>query len=148
MAYSNSQILAAVINKWAQPVVKQFTATKLQSLPFIQALENKVKSTGWVSPNWNISAELAPMIEPISGGFIQPMLNRYFSQVPDDAIPSMIHNIVDKALEQGSLELFEGKIIFEKEDLEELKKLLNYNLPITKEEEYVVKTSAEETTEM
>lgn len=148
MAYSNSQILAAVINKWAQPAIKQFAATKLQSFPFIQALENKVKSTGWVSPNWNITSELAPMIEPISGGFIRPMLNRYFSQVPDDAIPAMAHNIVDKALEQGKLELFEGKVIFEKEDLEELKNLLNYNMPLLKEEEYIVKTSQEETTEM
>ena len=30
----------------------------------------------------------------------------------------------------GGLSLFEGKIEFEKEDLEELKSLLRYNLPI------------------
>ena len=38
--------------------------------------------------------------------------------------------IMDDAIKNGGLSLFEGKIEFEKEDLEELKSLLRYNLPI------------------
>jgi hypothetical protein len=42
----------------------------------------------------------------------------------------MAHDIVDGAIKNGSLSLFEGKIEFEKDDLVELKTLLKYNLPI------------------
>lgn len=143
MQYSNSQILAAVLNKWLQPVALQFSQAKMSSFPFVQAIENKIKSTGWVNPNWSLTKELAPMIEPITNSIVQPMLNRYLSNVPDEAIPAMAHGIVDKAMEDGQLELMDGKIVFEKEDLQELKNLLNYNLPLPKENGYVVKEKAE-----
>lgn len=144
MQYTNSQILAAVLNKWLQPVVLQFSQVKMASLPFVQAIENKVKSTGFVSPNWSLTQELAPMIEPVTNSIMQPMLNRYLANVPDEAIPEMAHNIVDKAISAGKLELMEGKLIFEKKDLDDLKRLLDYNLPLTRSEEYPVKTSPEQ----
>lgn len=147
MQYTNSQILAAVLNKWLQPVVLQLSQAKMASFPFIQALENKVKNIGFVSPNWSLTKELAPMIEPITNSIVQPMLNRYLANVPDEAIPEMAHGIIDKAIANGSLELMEGKLIFDKEDLVELKKLLEYNLPLDKQEGYVVKTSINETAE-
>lgn len=37
---------------------------------------------------------------------------------------------IDDAIKNGGLSLFEGKVEFEPEDLEELKTLLKYNLPI------------------
>lgn len=144
MQYSNSQILSAVLNRWLQPVVLQLSQAKMSSFPFIQALENKAKSTGWVSPNWSLANELSPLIEPITNSIMQPMLNKYLSTVPDEAIPAMAHNIVDKALADGKLEIMEGRLIFDKEDLTELKKLLNFNLPISNLSEYQVKTSAED----
>lgn len=144
MQYTNSQILSAVLNKWLQPVVLQLSQAKLSTFPFIQALENKAKSTGWVSPNWSIMSELSPLVEPITNSIMQPMLNKYISSVPDEAIPSMAHSIVDKALADGKLELMEGKLIFDKEDLTELKNLLNYNLPLNNTEVYTVLTSAVE----
>lgn len=141
MQYTNAQILSAVLNKWLQPVVLQLSQTKMQSFGFVQAIENKVKSTGWVSPNWTLTRELAPIIEPITNSIVQPMLNKYLSNVPDEAIPAMAHGIIDKAMADGQLELMEGKFVFEKEDLQELKNLLNYNLPLSEVSEYKVITS-------
>lgn len=145
MQYTNSQILSAVLNKWLQPVVLQLSQAKMSSFPFVQALETKVKNTGWVSPNWSLTRELAPMIEPITNSIVQPMLNKYIASVPDEAIPTMAHSIVDKALADGKLELMEGKLIFDKDDLTELKNLLNYNLPLGQTEGYTVLTSNPET---
>lgn len=145
MQYTNSQILAAVLNKWLQPVVLQLSQAKMASFPFVQAIENKVKSTGFVSPNWSLTQELSPIIEPITNSIVQPMLNRYLANVPDEAIPKMAHGIIDKALADGKLELMEGKLIFDQNDLTELKNLLNYNLPLKDNEEYKVITSPQET---
>lgn len=145
MQYTNSQILSAVLNKWLQPVVIQLSQAKLASFPFVQAIENKVKNIGFVSPNWSLTQELSPLIEPITNSIVQPMLGKYLANVPDEAIPAMAHGIVDKALANGKLELMEGKLIFDKEDLTELKKLLEYNLPLKQEVEYHVKTTPEET---
>lgn len=138
MTYSNSDILAAIINKFAQPIVVQFAQAKASTLPMVSIIENKVKSWGIVSQNWSMVNELSPMIEPITGSLVKPMIKQYLSQIPDDAIPAMAHGLVDKALENGSLSLMEGRLQFEKEDLIELKKLLDWNLPLVKEEEYQV----------
>lgn len=146
MNYTNSQILSAVLNRWLQPVILQFSQAKLSSFPMIQMIENKVKSLGFVSQNWSLVGELNPMIEPVTNSLVQPILNRYLSSIPDEAIPAMAHNIVDKALEKGQLELMEGKLIFEKADIDELKKLLDYNLPLVKKTEYEVKTRIEDMT--
>lgn len=144
MQYTNSQILAAVLNRWLQPVVLQLSQAKMSSFPIVQAIENKVKNIGFVSPNWSLTQELAPIIEPITNSIVQPMLNRYLSNVPDEAIPAMAHNIIDKAISDGKLELMEGKVIFDKEDLQDLKNLLDYNLPLKNNEEYKVITSPQE----
>lgn len=138
MTYSNSDILAAIINKFAQPIVVQFAQAKASTLPMVNMIENKVKSWGIVSQNWSMVNELSPMIEPITGSLVKPIIKQYLSQIPDDAIPTMAHGLVDKALENGGLSLMEGRLQFEKEDLVELKKLLDYNLPLAKQEEYEV----------
>lgn len=143
MQYSNSQILAAVLNKWLQPVIIQFSQAKMSSFPVVKAIENKIKNIGIVGQNWSLISELSPMIEPVTNSVFQPLLCRYLSNIPDESIPVMAHGIIDKAMEKGQLELMEGKLIFEKSDLEELKKLLDYNLPLKKIDEYVVKTNIE-----
>lgn len=145
MQYTNSQILAAVLNRFIQPVVTQFAQMKLGSMPFVQMIETKLKNTGWVSNNWSLTQEISPMIEPVTGNIVKPFINKYLSNIPDEAIPNVAHAIVDKALEKGSLEILEGKLILDKHDLEELKKLLEYNLPLDKTKEYDVITSPPET---
>jgi hypothetical protein len=138
--YTNAQILSAVINKWAQPLIKTLLAGKVQSISFLQNIEAKVKSTGWVSPNWSLMQDLSPIMEGITGSLITPMLSKYLSMVDDASIPKMAHDIVDEALKQGKLSIMEGKVELETEDLIELKNLLNYNLPMREEQTYKVIT--------
>lgn len=70
------------------------------------------------------------MMDGLSSSLVEPMLARYLQGVPDSAIPELAHKVVNDAIKNGSLSLFEGKVEFEKDDLEELKTLLQYNLPI------------------
>jgi hypothetical protein len=135
----NHQILSAVLNKCAQPIVGEFVNKGMSSLPFLQALQNKVKSTGWVSPQWSLTAELGGLLEGVSGALVMPMLNNYLSQLDDASIPQMAHSIVDKAIAQGRLTLFEGNVEFDEADLRQLKRLLDLNLPVINEEIYQVK---------
>lgn len=142
--YSNAQILSAVVNKFAQPIIQQFMMMKFGSMPFIQSIENKVRSTGFVSGNWSLVSELSPMIEPLSGALVQPMLAQYISKIPDEAIPALAHTFVDNLIERGGAELLEGKLVLEKNDMIELKRLLNINLPYRTESFYNVKTEEDE----
>ena len=138
--WSNRQILAAVLNKWLQPALSQMASTKLMQLPFLSNIEAKVKSTGWVSPMWSMANEVAPLLGGVTTQLVEPMISQYLQGVPDQAIPKMAHQLVENAMKQGQLSLFEGNVVFELCDLEELHKLLKYNLPITEEECYKVKT--------
>ncbi len=143
--YSNATILAAVLNKVLQPLIVTFANSKMQSTAFVQGAENWVRATGLVSGNWSIMSELSPLIQPITGSIVQPMLTKYLANVPDDAIPAMAHNFIDEAIKVGELTILEGYITFEKADLSEIKRLLNINLPHkTGAEGYIVKTEAED----
>lgn len=143
MAYTNSQILSAVLSKFLQPVVQMYGGEKLVSLPFVKAIENKVKASGFVSGNWSLMKEISPLMENVSGRLITPVLNGYLSKIDDSQIPYMAHSIVDSALSSGKLELLDGAIEFEKSDLTELKRLLNINLPLKEEDVYEVKETEE-----
>lgn len=139
----NARILAAILNKWLQPVVQHFTINKLDNVPAIIGISNKIKSTGWVSPQWSLGKELSPLLGDVSGIILEPMITKYLYNVPDDAIPKIAHDIVDNAIKKGSLTLFEGNVAFELEDLQELKKMLNINLPYQEVEQYKIKTDYE-----
>lgn len=128
--FSNAQKLAAVLNKWAQPAIQGLLGGRLGQLPFVANIDAKLRSTGWVSPMWSLSKEIAPLMDGLSSSLVEPMLARYLQGIPDSAIPELAHKIVNDAIKNGSLSLFEGKVEFEKDDLEELKTLLQYNLPI------------------
>lgn len=138
--WSNRQILAAVLNKWLQPALQQMAGAKLMQLPFLSNIEAKVKSTGWVSPMWSMANEVAPLLGGVTTQLVEPMISQYLQGIPDQAIPKMAHQLVENAIKQGQLTLFEGNVVFELCDLEELQKLLKYNLPIKEEECYQVKT--------
>lgn len=138
--YSNAQILAAVVNKWAQPFIGQLIAGKVGSIPALGMAENWVKNLGIVSPNYSIVKDLMPIVGGASEIVVQPMLSRYLSMVDDATLPAMAHGIVDKAIENGELSLAEGFLTFEENDLKRLKRLLELNLPLEKSECYTVKT--------
>lgn len=137
---SNAKILGAVLNKWAQPLVGAFIGSNIQSIPFIQGLQNKVRSMGWVSPNWTVVTELSPLMESVTGNLIAPMISQYLAKIDDESIPKMAHSIVDNALKNRELSLFEGKITFEESDLKQLKRLLELNLPYNPSEDIIIKT--------
>ena len=128
--YSNAQKLAAVLNKWAQPAIQGLLGTRLGQLPFIANIDAKLRSTGWVSPMWSISKEISPLLDGLSSSLVEPMLARYLQGIPDEAIPELAHKVVEDAIRNGGLSLFEGKVEVETDDLEELRTLLRYNLPV------------------
>ena len=140
MMFTNRQKLAAVLNKWMQPALAQLAGAKLMRLPFLANIEAKVKSTGWVSPMWSMANEVTPLLGGVVSQVVEPMIAEYLSGIPDQAIPKMAHQMVENAMKQGQLSLFEGNVVFELCDLEELHKLLKYNLPIVENECYQVKT--------
>ena len=138
--YSNSQILAAVVSQWMQPLIGSFVTSKMGNIPMLGAAENWIKNLGIVSPNYSIMKDLMPIIGGASDVIIVPMLSKYLSMVDDASLPAMAHGIVDKAIENGELSLAEGFITFEEQDLKRLKRLLELNLPLTKDDMYIVKT--------
>ena len=136
--FTNAQKLAAVLNKWVQPAIQGLVGAKISQLPFLANVEAKIKSMGWVSPMWSLGKEVSPLLGGVSTSLIEPLLNRYLQGVPDDAIPNLAHSVVSDAIKNGGLELFEGNIVFEVEDLEALQNLLRYNRPIVESDSYQV----------
>jgi hypothetical protein len=138
--YTNSQILAAVLNKWAQPFIGTILSGKINSVPALSMAENWIKNLGIVSPNYSIVQDLMPIVSGASDMIVQPMLAKYLAMVDDASLPAMAHGIVDKAIENGELTLAEGFLTFEESDLKKLKRLLELNLPLKNEECYNVIT--------
>lgn len=138
--YTNSQILAAVVSQWVQPLIGTLVTGKISNIPMLGAAENWVKNLGIVSPNYSIVKDLMPIIGGASDVIIVPILNKYLSMLDDASLPAMAHGIVDQAIENGELSLAEGYLTFEEPDLKRLKRLLELNLPLPAESGYVVKT--------
>ncbi len=139
MEYKNSQILAAVVSEWARPAISQIAAGNLMRLPMLQSLQAAIGSLGIVSGSYAIQKDLEPLIQPIVNSLITPMLARYFGQIPEESIPQMAHDIVEKMRDNGSLSVLEGMVTFEEEDLAELADLLDKNLPVGQTPSYQVK---------
>ena len=139
MEYKNSQILAAVVSEWARPALSQIAAGNLMRLPMLQSLQATIGSLGIVSGNYALQKDIEPLIQPIINSLITPMLARYFGQIPEESIPQMAHDIVEKMRANGSMSILEGMVTFEEEDLAELADLLDKNLPIGQTQDYQVK---------
>jgi hypothetical protein len=137
---TNAKILSAVLNRWAQPLVGTFLNSHIQNIPFVQGIQNKIRSMGWVSSNWSVMSELSPLMESVTGNLIAPMVEKYLGGIDDASIPKMAHSIVDDALKNGELSMFEGKVVFEASDLKKLKRMLELNLPYNSNEDVVVIT--------
>lgn len=139
MEYSNSQILAAVVSEWARPAISQIAAGNLMKLPMLQSLQASISSMGLVSGNYALQKDIEPLIQPVVNSLVTPMLARYFGQIPEESIPQMAHDVVDKIRYNGPLSILEGLVTFDEDDLDELADLLQKNLPIEKTEGYLVK---------
>ena len=138
--YSNAQILSAVLVKWLEPVITQLGGSKIMSIPALSAIQNKIRSTGWVSQNWSMINELSPIINKVGGMIVEPIITNMVSKYPDSDLPRIAHGIVDAAIENNGLTIFEGNISFDTDDLQKLKRLLDYNMPVSDASGYVVKT--------
>ena len=139
MEYSNSQILAAVVSEWARPAISQIAAGNIMRLPMLQSLQATIGSLGLVSGAYNLQKDIEPLIQPVVNSLITPMLAKYFGQIPDERIPQMAHDIVEKVRYNGPLSILEGVVTFDEEDLDELAELLQKNLPVESVDHYQVK---------
>lgn len=139
MEYKNSQILAAVVSEWARPAISQIAAGNLMRLPMLQSLQATIGSLGLVSGNYALQKDIEPLIQPVVNSLVTPMLAKYFGQMPEESIPQLAHDIVDKVRYNGPLSILEGLITFDEEDLDELADLLQKNLPVEKVDGYQVK---------
>lgn len=139
MEYSNSQILAAVVSEWARPAISQIAAGNLMRLPMLQSLQATISSLGIVSGSYALQKDIEPLIQPVINSLITPMLARYFGQIPEESIPQMAHDIVEKIRNNGPLTVLEGMVTFDEEDITELSDLLDKNLPVGQTPGYQVK---------
>lgn len=139
MEYKNSQILAAVVSEWARPAISQIAASNLMRLPMLQSLQATIGSMGLVSGNYALQKDIEPLIQPVVNSLVTPMLAKYFGQIPEDSIPQMAHDVVDKLRYNGPLTILEGMVTFDEEDLDELADLLQKNLPVEQSDGYQVK---------
>lgn len=137
--YTNAQKLAAVLNRWASPIINSLVESNIGIMPFVANIQAKVRSTGWVSQQWTVAKELAPLMTNVTSIVIEPIIAKYISAVPDESIPRVAHAVVDNAIAKGGLSVFEGRITFDIEDLQELKRYLEYNLPLQETNGYEVK---------
>lgn len=139
MEYKNSQILAAVVSEWARPAISQIAAGNLMRLPMLQSLQATIGSLGLVSGDYALQKDIEPLIQPVVNSLVTTMLTKYFGQMPEESIPQLAHDIVDKVRYNGPLSILEGLITFDEEDLDELADLLQKNLPVEKVDGYQVK---------
>lgn len=138
--HGNREILGAVLARWLEPLASGLFSQKLLAgMPVVQAIDAKMKSTGWVSQNWSIVAEIEPLVGGAASAFVGPMITELMASVPDEAIPGVARATVEKALQMGELILFEGKVTFDRNDLQRLQRLLELNLPEKNENAYQVK---------
>ena len=139
MEYTNSQILAAVVSEWARPAISQIAAGNLMRLPMLQSLQATISSLGIVSGSYALQKDIEPLIQPIVNSLITPMLAKYFGQIPEESIPQMAHDIVEKMRNNGPVSVLEGMVTFDEEDITELSDLLDKNLPVGQTPGYQVK---------
>lgn len=138
MAYTNSQKLAAVLSEWARPAISQIASSKLAELPFMKSLQATIQGFGIAGNGYNIMSDINPFIQPVINSLITPFMEKYFRNIPDEAIPKTAKAIVGQMLQQGSVSLLDGLIVLEEADILELDELLNKNLPVEETEGYQV----------
>lgn len=141
---SNKEILTAILIEWMKPVLPAMLESKVRNIPVLSMFENWVKKTGIAPANWTVMQDIAPLIQRAAYDIIAPIVEAKMKGLPDEALPQMAHGIVDAAIENGGMQLLGGNITFDKEDMQELKNYLNYNLPYKKKERYTVLKSMPE----
>lgn len=135
---TNKEILTAVVIEWIKPVIPMIIGNRLNQLPVLNMFQNWVKNLGIAPPNWTLAQDISPIIQGAAYNLLTPFIFPRLDKVPDEYIPEMAHGIVDAAILSGGLNLLGGYISFDKDDMQELKNYLDYNLPYTPKERYQV----------
>ena len=137
---TNAQILTAVLLKWGEPVIPALMSKTLAGISATMLpVEKFLKSVGMVGGGWSMAGEINSLAAIGGTKVIRPYLERLVSKMPDELIPEIAHGYVNSAIEAGSLSILDNYFSFDRNDLVELKKYLDCNLPYQKPEEYVVK---------
>lgn len=144
MNHTNSEILTAVLVKWAKPMVDEIVASRLGNYQPIVAANEWVKKYFPVASNYSIVNDLSflvvPSTEIVVGNFVRNGIAKL--GVADADIPGYSSKLLAAMMEQaekdGKISLF-GTIELEKSDLEKLRTLLERNLPVEVAERYEVK---------
>lgn len=61
---------------------------------------------------------------------LTPVLSNFVNKVPDASIPSIVNDIIDNAVKQGSVKVF--NVTLDTDDLVELQRLIRLNMPSEK----------------
>ena len=138
MSWSNAQKLAAVVSFWARPALTQLATSRLSSLPMMQNLQQSIVASGLVSQAYNISADLMPIMAPIINNLLQPYLERQLAQLPDESIPALARDVLAEAEKKGSMSIMDGFLTLEAQDIQELRQLVEKNLPMADRQGYEV----------
>lgn len=104
----------------------------------MQSLQQALMNSGLVSSAYNVSADILPMMTPLVNNLLQPYLERQFSQLPDEVLPGLAHDIIAEAERMGRYTVMDGFLTFEDEDIRELRQLLDKNLPATSSAGYEI----------
>lgn len=138
MSWSNAQKLAAVVSFWARPALTQLATSRLSSLPIMQNLQQSIVASGLVSQAYNISADLLPIMAPVINNLLQPYLERQLAQLPDESIPALARDVLAEAEKKGSMSIMDGFLTLEAQDIQELRQLVEKNLPMAERQGYEV----------
>lgn len=138
MSWSNAQKLAAVVSFWARPALTQLATSRLSSLPLMQSLQQSIVASGLVSQAYNISADLMPIMAPVINNLLQPYLERQLAQLPDESIPALARDVLAEAEKKGSMSIMDGFLTLEAQDIQELRQLVEKNLPMADRQGYEV----------
>lgn len=146
--FTNAQILTKIILKFIEPIYPTIISGWVSRASWITPAENMLKRIGIVSPNYSMAQELSSGLGSISGDvLVRPILEAQLSKIPDSAIPAIFHALADKGIAAGHVELLDGYVKLDENDLKEFKKYLDCNLPIKKSDDYVLKTDIATTSE-
>lgn len=134
--FSNAQKLAAIVSEWARPAIVQVASSKMSSMGWVKSLQGSIMSLGLVGGNYDITADLQPLMAPIVNSMVEPLLAEQFAKIPDAVIPQMARSIVDELEKNGTLTLLDGLVVLDAGDIDELRGLVERNLPCQCDEHY------------
>ncbi len=144
MKHTNSEILTAVLVHWSKPLVDSVLTSRLGQLQPMVAASEWVKKYFPVASNYSIVNDLSFLAVPATEMVIEPIVRNGIAKlgVQDADIPGyaskLLASMMDEVEKKGSISLF-NTIELEKSDLEQLRHLLERNLPVEVAERYEVK---------